>query len=439
MTAFRRACSLVLLTLGVLALAAACGRAESEPNAVHILTIDGSIGPITDEYVDRGIGIAEDEQASLVVILLDTPGGLSTSMEGIVKRILRAQVPVAVYVWPPGGRAASAGTFIAMAAHITAMAPSTRIGAAAAVNIDGSDIEGDLGKKIENDAVALIRSLAELRGRNADWAESAVREAAAVNAEEALALGVVDYVEPSLDDLLEELDGKRIELRPGVTYELGEVSRAPRVETRMTAWERFLSFLADPTLASILISLGFLGLIFELSNPGLIFPGVAGGIAIILGFLGLGALPIDTVGVALIALALLFFALELFVPSGGILAGGGVVAFVLGAIIAFRDTPAEVQPNRIVVGFLIFIVAAMFISILVGLARMRRIPAVVGTEALIGKTAVARTPLTPEGFVMVEGERWRARIEDGQAREGERVRIVGAEGLLLKVRKEETS
>jgi len=429
----------VLLLLGLLAAAAACGQAAAEPDAVHILTIDGSIGPITDEYVDRGIDRAEDEQASLVVILLDTPGGLSTSMEGIVKRILRAQVPVAVYVWPPGGRAASAGTFITMAAHIAAMAPSTRIGAAAAVNIDGSDIEGDLGKKIENDAVALIRSLAELRGRNADWAESAVREAAAVNAEEALELGVVDYVAPSLDELLEELDGERIELRPGVTYELGDVSRAPRVETGMTAWERFLSFLADPTLASILISLGFLGLIFELSNPGLIFPGVAGGIAIILGFLGLGALPIDTVGVALIALALLFFALELFVPSGGILAGGGVVALVLGAIIAFRDTPAEVQPNRIVVGFLLFVVAAMFISILVGLARMRRIPAVVGTEALVGKTAVVRTPLTPEGFVMVEGERWRARIEEGQAREGERVRIVGAEGLLLKVRKEESS
>lgn len=429
----------MLLLLGLLAAAAACGQAAAEPDAVHILTIDGSIGPITDEYVDRGIDRAEDEQASLVVILLDTPGGLSTSMEGIVKRILRAQVPVAVYVWPPGGRAASAGTFITMAAHIAAMAPSTRIGAAAAVNIDGSDIEGDLGKKIENDAVALIRSLAELRGRNADWAESAVREAAAVNAEEALELGVVDYVAPSLDELLEELDGERIELRPGVTYELGDVSRAPRVETGMTAWERFLSFLADPTLASILISLGFLGLIFELSNPGLIFPGVAGGIAIILGFLGLGALPIDTVGVALIALALLFFALELFVPSGGILAGGGVVALVLGAIIAFRDTPAEVQPNRIVVGFLLFVVAAMFISILVGLARMRRIPAVVGTEALVGKTAVVRTPLTPEGFVMVEGERWRARIEEGQAREGERVRIVGAEGLLLKVRKEESS
>lgn len=433
-----RLLSLLTLASGLaLAFLAACGGEEEPPDAVHVLELDGTIGPIVDRYIERGIGRAEANQARLVVIVMDTPGGLSSSMEAIVKRILRSTVPVAVYVYPPGGRAASAGTFVTLAAHVAAMAPSTRIGAASAVNIDGSDIEGTLGRKIENDAVALIRSLAEMRGRNADWAESAVRDAASVDAEEARAQGVVEYVVPDLDALLRALDGKTVELRPGVTFALGEVSSAPRVHTRMTPWERFLELLADPTLASILISLGFLGLVFELSNPGLIVPGVAGAIAMVLGFLGLGALPVETAGLALIALGLLFLALELFVASGGVLGVGGLVALVLGAIVAFRDTPAELQPNRIVLAVLAFVVVGMFVSIALGLARMRRIPAVIGLEAMLGKPAIARTPLTPEGFVMVQGERWRARLEEGQAQEGERVRIVGARGFELLVRKEE--
>lgn len=433
----RLAAAVSLITGLLMLLVSSCGGERAPSGAVHVLELDGTIGPIVDRYVDRGITRAEESQARLVVIVMDTPGGLSSSMESIVKRILRANVPVAVFVYPPGGRAASAGTFVTMAAHIAAMAPGTRIGAASAVNIDGSDIEGTLGKKIENDAAALIRALAEMRGRNADWAESAVRDAASVNADEALRLGVVDYEVPDLAALLRAVDGRRVELRPGVTFELGNVSAAPQVETNMTAWERFLELLADPTLASILISLGFLGLIFELSNPGLIFPGVAGAIAMVLGFLGLGALPVETAGLALIALALVFFALELFVPSGGILGAGGIVALILGAIIAFRDTPAELQPNRIVLGVLAFVVIGMFVSLALGLARMRRLPAVIGLEAMIGKSAIARTPLTPEGFVVVQGERWRARMAEGQAREGERVRIVGAEGFELVVRKEE--
>lgn len=433
-----RVAALFALGIGMLLLPlSACGSDRVPPDAVHVLEVDGAIGPIVERYIDRGIERAEESQARLVVILLDTPGGLSTSMEAIVKRFLRASVPVAVYVYPPGGRAASAGTFITMAAHVAAMAPGTRIGAASAVNIDGSDIEGTLGKKIENDAVALIRALAELRGRNAEWAESAVRDAASVNADEALRIGVVEFEEPDMESLLRALDGRELDLRPGVTFALGNVSEAPRVDTEMTAWERFLELLADPTLASILISLGFLGLIFELSNPGLIFPGVAGAIAMLLGFLGLGALPVETAGIALIALALIFFALELFVPSGGILGAGGLVALILGGMIAFRDTPPELQPNRIVLGILAFVVVGVFVSIALGLARMRRIPAVIGLEAMIGKPAVARTPLTPEGFVVIQGERWRARMTEGQAREGERVRIVGAEGFELLVQKEE--
>lgn len=430
---YRSALWLLVLSAGVVA----CATNEDAPDgAVHILTADGTVGPVMDRYIDRGIERAEDTRASLVVIQLDTPGGLNTSMENIVKRILASGVPVAVYVSPPGGRAASAGTFITMAAHIAAMAPNTRIGAASAVNADGSDIEGALGRKIENDAAALIRALAEERGRNADWAEAAVRDAISDPTDEAVAKGVVDLKAADIDDLLMQVDSRTIQLRPGVSVELGSVSTAPRVVTELSFWERVLKVLADPTLATILISLGFLGIIFELSNPGLFLPGTAGVIAVILGFVGLGALPIETAGLVLIALALILFALELFLPSGGVLGAGGIVALLLGGIIAFRDTPTEFHPDRIVVAVLVVLVTGMFISLAVGLARVRKLERPAGTDALIGQTAIARTPLTPEGFVFIDGERWKARVEAGVAGAGEHLRVTSVDGFTLRVRKE---
>lgn len=421
------------LCLGIVA----CSAEDDTPEgAVHVLTADGTVGPVMDRYIDRGIERAEDSRGTLVVIQLDTPGGLNTSMENIVKRILSSGVPVAVYVTPPGGRAASAGTFITMAAHVAAMAPNTRIGAASAVNADGSDIEGTLGRKIENDAAALIRALAEERGRNADWAEAAVRDAISDSTNDAVDKGVVDMKADDLDDLLIQLDGQTLQLRPGVTVELGTVSAAPRVTTSMSIWERVLEVLADPTLATILISLGFLGIIFELSNPGLFLPGTAGVIAIILGFVGLGALPIETAGLMLIALALVLFALELFLPSGGVLGAGGVAALLLGGIIAFKDTPTEFHPDRIVVAVLLVLVTGMFVSLAVGLARVRKLNRPAGTNALVGQTAIARTPLTPEGFVFIDGERWKAHVEGGAAGAGERLRVISVDGFTLRVRKD---
>ncbi|MCE7929348.1 MAG: nodulation protein NfeD [Chloroflexi bacterium CFX7] len=432
MKLLRRAVALLLLVAG---LAAACGAATAD-EAVHVLTARGTVGPIMARYLDRGIDRAEANQAKLVVIQLDTPGGLDSSMREIIQRIQRSSVPVAVYVSPAGGRAASAGTFITMAGHFAAMAPNTSIGAASAVNADGSDIEGTLGKKVENDAVAYIRSIAELRGRNANWAEEAVREAVAATANRAVELDVVDFVAVDLDDLLSRIDGQTVELRPGASVQLQGLAEAPIVRTNMTGWERFLDFLANPTLASLLITLGFLGLIFELANPGLIFPGVAGVIAMVLGFIGFGVMPVDTAGLVLIALALVLFALELFVPSGGILGAGGVVALVLGGIIAFRDTPSEFQPSKILLGVLAFFIVGMFVSLAVGVARVRRMTGDIGTAALVGKVAVARTPLSPDGFVFIQGERWQASLEEGAAQPGDRLRIVGAEGLRLKVQKE---
>ena len=426
--------SVVSLVLSVVLLAACSDSAPS--GAVHIVKLDGAIGPVTERFIDRAISRSESSSARFVVIELDTPGGFDLAMRAIVKRIERSSVPIAVYVYPPGGRAASAGTFITMAGHLAVMAPNTSIGAASAINADGSDIQGTLGKKVENDAVAFIRGLAELRGRNAEWAEQAVREAVAVNQSKAAELGVVDFVANDLDDLLRQAEGRTVQLRPNVTVTLDGLTEAPRVTTSMTVWEHFLGFLADPTIASLLISLGFLALLIELASPGLIVPGTVGAIAIVLGFLGFGVLPVDAAGLVLILLGLGMIALELFVP-GGILGVSGTVAITLGAIIAFRDTPADLRPP---VWLLVVIVVALlgaFGLLAYAVARMRGVGVLTGPAALVGHVAIARSPLTPYGWVVIQGERWLAQLEGGgRAEPGDRLRITGTDGLELRVRKE---
>ena len=278
------------MALILVGLVAACG-SDSNAGAVHVIKVNGTVGPIMERYIDRALGDAEKSDAKAAVIELDTPGGLSTSMREIVQRIEAAKVPVIVYVSPSGGRAASAGTFITMAGHIAAMAPNTSIGAASAINSEGSDIDGTLGRKVENDAVAFIRGIALLRGRNADWAEDAVRNAVAVDQADAVKLNVVDFVANDVDDLLRQSDGRTIELQPGVPMVLFGLETAPRENIEMTIWERLLDLIADPTVASLLITLGFLGIMIEVFSPGLGLPGISGAVAIMLGFLGFGVLP----------------------------------------------------------------------------------------------------------------------------------------------------
>jgi membrane-bound serine protease (ClpP class) len=428
-----RALCFAALVLTAAALASACSGA-TPPNAVHVLKVDRAIDPVVARYIDRGISKAENNSARLVVIELDTPGGDDTSMRDIVKRIEAAKVPVAVYVYPPGGRAASAGTFITMAANYAVMAPNTSIGAASPINANGSDIGGTLGQKITNDTVSFARGIAELRGRNADWAEQAVRSAVSVNQTDAVNLNVVDFVAENLQVLLAVLDGRQVTGQPAIT---GLVT-APIVHTNLTAWEKFTDFFADPALASLLVTFGFIALVVEMVRPGLILPGVAGAVAIALGFLGFGLLPVDTVGLVLIGLGLVFIAFELFVPSG-FLGAGGAIAIILGTIISFRDAPAASRPPVwlliLLGGFLLLVFTAMAANV----RRLRGMLAKTGTDALIGKLATARTPLEPEGYVFVQGERWKAVLEGGTAREGDRVRIVGAHGFSLEVRKEEES
>ena len=429
---------LIALTLVLsIGLGSACAGDPGAPQgAVHVLTTDSVVGPVMERYLDRGIDSAEDEEATAVVIRLDTPGGLISSMNDIVKRVLSSEVPVVVYVSPQGGQAASAGTFITMAAHVAAMAPATRIGAATPVGSGGEEIQGPLGDKVTNDAAAQIRALAELRGRNAEWAESAVRDAASVNASEAEEIGVVDLVARDLDELLADIDGREVALDSGEQVRL-ETADAELAYNDMTFLERVLDLLADPNIALLLLSLGTLALFIEILNPGVIFPGVFGVIALILGFFALSVMPFNWAGVALIIFAFILFGLELFVPSGGILGVGGVVALVLGGLLLTSGNPPEFRISRWLVIGLAAAMGIIVLFVLVNIVRIRTAPVQVGIETAVGKVAVVRSALDPQGFVHFDGEMWTAESDEGKIEVGERVVVTEVHGLKLKVKKQE--
>lgn len=430
----RRLLAVSALLLGIVLLA--CGSSvTSEPGAVHVLTVDGNVDPVLERYIDRGISQAEKKGAAAVVIRLDTPGGLVTSMEDIVQRLLGAEVPVIVYVWPPGAQAASAGTFITMAGHIAAMAPSTRIGAASPVGASGEDIEGTLGEKVTNDLVALIKGIAEARGRNAEWGERAVREAVSATQTEAVDLNVVDLVATDLDSLLRAVDESEVRL-PSGTVTLRTIG-APVDFNNMNLFERFLSVISDPNIAFLLLSLGSLGILIELLSPGHIAPGVFGAVALIVGFFAVGTLPVNYAFLALILLAFVLFALEVFVASHGILAIGGLISLGLGGTLFLSSEPGgpSISPwlvwgtTAVIGGVLAFMLLFVFAN------RWRPVPATV--SPLIGAEAEVRRALDPTGVVYTAGELWSAESEDGHVAAGDRVVVTGVEGLKLRVRKKE--
>jgi len=428
---------LLLLLVALAVLAAACGGPGGPEGAVHVLKADGDVNPVMARYIDRGIDQAEDANAVAVVIELDTPGGLMTSMEDIVKRIEKDRIPVIVHVSPRGAKAASAGTFITMAANIAAMAPSTRIGAASPVGAGGEDIEGTMGKKVTEDAVAYAKSIANYRGRNAEWAEQAVREAVSATETEAVDLNVVDLVADDLPSLLEAVDGREVQLVDrSVTLATKD---APIVHNNMNFAERFLDIISDPNIAFLLLSLGSIAIFFAIINPDQIFPGVFGAIALIMAFFSLSVLPFNWAGVILIFLAFALFAAEIFVTSGGILGIGGVVALVLGGLLLTWGNPPEFQVNRWLVISMAAAAGAFFLFVVTSIIRIRRQPAVTGINTLIGRRAVARSPLDPDGMVFVDGEYWSATVEDGKVEEGEELVITAIEGLKLMVRKQERS
>ena len=412
----------------------------SEGRTVTVLTLDGPIDPISSRYVQRGLDQAARDGAALAVIEMDTPGGLSVSMDQIVARILSSSVPVAVYVWPRGARAASAGVFIAMAAQIAAMAPGTHIGAAHPVVSGGEDIPGTMGTKVLNDTLAKLKSLAQLRHRNVDWADQAVRRSMSLTETEAVSRRVVDFSANDLEDLLKKVDGRTVDMPRG-TMVLHTIGAEERPFT-LSFIDRFLGFLVNPDIAYILLIIGMFGIIFELSHPGLVAPGIAGGIALLLAFISFGSLPTNLGGILFIVLAIVLFILDIKLPTHGVLTAGGIASFVLGSFLLFPPwrmprLPAApvVRVDPVLIGTMTVLVSAFFIFIVSkGLLAQRRRPTS-GTESLPGATGVALTEMAPDGLVQSMGEQWSSRSVEGTIHAGENIEVVGREGLRLLVRR----
>jgi membrane-bound serine protease (ClpP class) len=424
----------ILFLLGLIITAfTALGVRAASPTIV-VITIDGVINPVMADYVARGIEEAEDINATACVIRMDTPGGLDTAMRDIVQSIVEARVPVVVYVSPAGARAASAGVFITMAGHVAAMSPNTAIGAASPVSIgpEGEvEMSETMQEKVLNDAAAYIRSIAEAHGRNVEWAELAVREAVSATEQEALELNVIDIVSPDLDSLLSELDGWEITLLGGALVTLE--TQDPVIQYIDMSWmEEFLFAITDPNIAYVLLSLATLGLFVEISNPGLIFPGVAGGICLILAFYSLGNLPVNIAGIILVVGAFGLFIAEVFTETFGLFTAGGITALVLGSLILFKGGPLF-QVNPWLVGTIAAIIAIAFGFVITRVIVTHRRQPSTGWEELIGKTAVVRTALAPEGMVMFKGERWTAVSEEGSIEVGETVTIDRVDSLKLYV------
>ncbi len=398
-------------------------------NSVLVATVDGPITPVTAEYVADGVRTAEEDGYEVFVIELDTPGGLDASMRDIVQALLGARVPVVVYVTPSGGRAASAGTFITMAAHVAAMAPGTTIGAATPVDLQG----GEITDKIINDAAAFAESVADFHDRNVEFAVDAVRDGRSITADQAFELGVVDLLAPDLTTLLDEIDGETVVMADGRTIVL---------ETRGTGVDAFdpgffrnlLLVIADPNLAFLFVSLGTLAIIYEVANPGLGLAGIIGVVLLILGFFALSVLPVTVAGGALLILAVGLFAGELFVPGIGLLAVGGTIALIVGGLLLFEGPfgirPIVLWPVGLVVG-----AGALLAGRLTW--RARRAPAVSGAEALVGQKAEVAIADGSRGQAFVEGAWWRIRSRTGPLPEGRMVTVVASDGLELIVDVEE--
>ncbi len=427
------------LLIGILtatAIAMASG-AEAANSRIDVLEIKGVINPVTANYINRGINQAEEANAVACVIQLDTPGGLDTSMRDIVKDIVDSEVPVVVYVSPAGARAASAGVFVTMAAHVAAMAPNTNIGAAhpVAIGEEGeAQMSEEMQEKVVNDAAAYIRSIAEAHGRNLEWAEKAVRESVAATEQEALELNVIDLVASDLDNLIYQLDGREITMLDGRVITLN-TQGATTNRNPMSNVEGFLLAISDPNVAVVLLSLAVLGITVEIFNPGLIFPGVFGGICAFLGTYSLGILPIDYAGIALICLAGGLFVAEFFTASFGIFTAGGIASLVIGLLILFSGRPTLFQPDPWVIPTIAAVVSSITAFIIYRVVRTHRRQPTTGREELKGKIATVRRALTPEGTVFYKGELWTAILDEGEAQPGEEVIITKTEGLKVYVTK----
>ncbi len=425
---------LLFLPVGGESLDQAISTEQPPGKSIPVVTLAGSINPAVAEFVVRQIAKAEKEKAPALVIQLDTPGGLDTSMRTIVQGLLNAQIPVVVFVSPSGARAASAGVMIVLAADVAAMAPGTNIGAASPVNLGGKDIEKTMARKVENDMVAYVRSIAAQRQRNADWAASAVLKSESLPAEKALELKVIDLLAKDLSDLLQKIDGMQV--TTGKQPKVLRTKGIPTTYVQEGFRDRVLKTISDPNIAYLLMMLGTMGIFFELMNPGNIFPGVIGGISLILAFFALQTLPVNYAGVLLILLAIVFFIAEIKVISHGLLSIGGVVSLTLGSLLLFRTADSQLGVALGVLVPVVIVVSVFFLAVVsLALRAYQRKPQT-GDQGILGEVGRVREPIRPEtpGKVFVHGEIWNARSEE-ILEKGTIVEVVGIDHLLLTVKK----
>ena len=402
---------------------------QAEQNSAMVIELEGTINPGTAQFVIKGLKRAEASKHKLVIIRLDTPGGLDSSMRSIVKAILNSSIPIVVYVAPRGARAASAGVMITIAAHVAAMAPQTNIGAAHPVSADGKEINKTMSEKVVNDMVAYVRSIAKDRGRNQEWVEKAIRESVSITADVAVKEKVVDLVARDIDDLLSLLDGKEIVLNKGkVKLE----TKGLKLIYVSPGWrDRVLNTISNPNIAYVLMMIGMAGLYFELAHPGGILPGVIGSISLILAFFAFQTLPVNYAGLLLIALAIIFFIAEIKVASYGLLSVAGLISLILGSIMLFEDVRVSlklIMPTTVMIGGFFIIIAFL------AFRAYRRKPTS-GMEGLIGETGVVEERIAPVGLIFAHGEYWKATSTE-VAEQGEKVRVIGSRGLELIVEKE---
>jgi len=432
----RTGLKLFFLALLVIPVAAGLGGSlivAASPTTVEVLTVDGNIVPVIADYIDRGISQAEENGATVCIIELNTPGGLLDSTEKIVLKIMNADVPIVVYVSPKAAWAASAGTFITLSAHIAAMTPGTTMGAAHPVAAGGEEIPEEQMKKIVEFSAKWMRTIAEERGRNMEEAELAVTESKSFTDVDALEYNLIDLRADNLESLISQIDGWKVTLASG---EEVIIDTADYIQTRneMNAIEKFLQTLSDPNIAYILFTLATIGLITEISNPGMVFPGVAGGISLLLAFYSLGVLDAYWGGIALILLAVGLFIAEYFTTSFGLLTAGGIASLVMGSLILFSYSPG-IEVNRGLIAGVAVGITAFAIFVVGAIIRGQRRRKATGAEGMIGKTAIAKTPLDPTGTVLTHGELWTAASEGARVAPGEEVIITKVEELKLWVAK----
>jgi len=406
------------------------GFLPAQEKQVNILKINDAITPAIADFIKRGIEQSVKDKAECLVIQMDTPGGLDLSMRDIIKEMMNAEIPIVVYVAPSGARAASAGVFITLASDIAAMAPGTNIGAAHPVAVGGGKMDRTMAEKVVNDAVAYIESIAAKRGRNVKWAAKAVRESVSITETEALKIKIIDLIAKDVDDLLAKIDGKTIEKSRRTLKLATKGLKTNRVE--MGFRESFLATLSNPNIAYILMMIGMAGLYFELSNPGAVFPGVIGGICLILAFFAFRTLPVNYAGVLLILLGVFLFIAEIKIASYGLLSVGGIISLALGSIMLFDSPLPFLRASLTVIIPTVLVAAGFFIFAVTMTVKAHRAKPATGREGLIGELGTATTRIAPEGKVFVHGEFWNA-YADGIIEEGQKIRVVKAEGLRVKV------